>query len=223
MHINIVSDTVCPWCYVGKKKFERALSLFRADHPDEEITFTWRPFQLDPDLPKEGIDRKIHYKRKFGDNPEVRKVGERLTEMGKDLGINFAFDQIKRSPNTIDSHRLIRWAQSAGCQDDVVASLFKAYFEDGKNIGDHDVLIDVARDNGMDADLVADLLAKGADEDLVHKEDRLAREMGISGVPTFIVDQRFPIQGAQEPETILHFLNRALDVAKKEELENSAT
>ncbi|TNE41733.1 MAG: DsbA family oxidoreductase [Alphaproteobacteria bacterium] len=223
MHINIISDTVCPWCYLGKAKFERALEAFRAEHPEEDVTVTWRPFQLDPSLPKQGVDRKAYYRAKFGDNPQVRATGERIRDMGSALGITFNFDDIKISPNTLDSHRLIRWAQSADCQDAVVTALFKAYFEEGRNIGDPEVLAEIAQANGMDGDLVTELLSQNADEDLVRKDDMLAREMGVSGVPVFIIDQRFPIQGAQEPDTILHFLNRALDVRKKEELAQSST
>lgn len=223
MHINIISDTVCPWCYLGKAKFERALEAFRLEHPDEEVTVTWRPFQLDPSLPKQGVDRKAYYRAKFGNNPQVRATGERIRDMGSALGITFNFDDIEISPNTLDSHRLIRWAQSAGCQDQVVSALFKAYFEDGRNIGDPKVLAEIARANGMDAELVTELLSEEVDEDLVRKDDMLAREMGVSGVPVFIIDQRFPIQGAQEPDTILHFLNRALDVRKKEELAGAST
>jgi predicted DsbA family dithiol-disulfide isomerase len=219
MQINIISDPVCPWCYVGKKKFEKALEIFRAQHPGEEVEFTWRPFQLDPTLPKEGIDRKAYYKRKFGDNPQVKKTGEMLTEMGKDLGIHFAFDKIERSPNTLDAHRLIRWAGSAGCQDEVVAAIFSAYFEEARNIGETDVLVEIAEKNGMDGKLVRDLLEQDTDTDLVQKDVMLAGEMGISGVPTFIIDQRFPISGAQEPDTILHFLNKALEVRAKEALQ----
>jgi predicted DsbA family dithiol-disulfide isomerase len=218
MQINIISDPVCPWCYVGKKKFEKALDIFRAQHPGEEVTFAWRPFQLDPTLPKEGVDRKAYYRRKFGDSPQIKKTGEMLTQMGKDLGISFAFDKIERSPNTLDAHRLIRWAGSAGCQDKIVAAIFAAYFEEARNIGETDVLVDIADKNGMDGNLVRDLLEQETDTDLVQKDVRLAGEMGISGVPTFIIDQKFPISGAQEPDTILHFLNKALEVKAKEAL-----
>ena len=217
MQIDIISDTVCPWCYIGKRKFERALELFSEQNPDVAIKIDWRPFQLDPTTPKAGVDRREHIRRKFGDGPQIKAVGERITQMGAEEGIAFAFDKIERSPNTLDSHRLIHWASSANCQDQVVEALFKAYFEDARDIGDRQTLVQIAQDAGMDADLVKDLLERDADLDLISNEDLQAREMGISGVPTFIIDGKYPVSGAQDPTTLLHFLNRAHELGQKQE------
>jgi predicted DsbA family dithiol-disulfide isomerase len=163
MRIDIISDTVCPWCYVGKRKLERALELFLEQNPKVPVEIEWRPFQLDPTTPKEGVDRREHIKRKFGEGPQIKAVGERIAQMGAEEGIAFAFDKIERSPNTLDSHRLIHWSGGAGCQDTVVTALFKAYFEEGRDIGDRQVLVDVAQKAGMDGDLVKELLERDAD------------------------------------------------------------
>lgn len=217
MHIDIISDTICPWCYIGKRQFERALGLFYDQVDDCEIDVTWRPFQLDPSTPKEGVDRKTYLAKKFGSGPQVKAAYQRIVDMGTETGIPFAFEKIAKTPNTLDSHRLIRWAGSSGCQDAVVNALFKAYFEDGKDIGDIDVLTSIAAETGMDAELVNRLFHEGADLDLIGKDDMLAREMGIQGVPTFIVDSKFPIGGAQDPNTILWFLMKAREKAMEAE------
>lgn len=217
MQIDIISDTVCPWCYIGKRKFERALELFRGQNPGVEIEVCWRPFQLDPTTPREGVDRREHIRKKFGEGPGVKAAGQRITQVGAEEGITFVFDKIERSPNTLDSHRLIHWAGSAGCQDQVVEALFNAYFEEARDIGNPEVLIEIATSAGMETDLVQELLNGDADLDLVAKEDLQAREMGIGGVPTFIVDSKYPVSGAQEPDTLLHFFTRAYEIAQKQE------
>jgi len=205
MKLDIVSDTVCPWCYVGKRRLDKALDKVGRDTFD----IMWRPFQLDPFIPAEGVDRKSYLRAKFGSDAMLKASASPIRSAGADENIPFDFEAIKTSPNTLDSHRLIRWAHSAGCQDRVVELLFKAYFEDGKNIGDRNVLVGVAEEAGMDGGLVADLLSKDADIDLVRREDGLAREMEIHGVPTFIIDNRFAISGAQDPEVLIHFIERA--------------
>ncbi|MDO9126311.1 MAG: DsbA family oxidoreductase [Parvibaculum sp.] len=205
MQLDIVSDTVCPWCYIGKKRLDEALQI----HGGEGISLVWRPFQLDASIPDGGVDRKAYMEKKFG-TEKARTVGNTIREFGEAVGIDFRFEKIERSPNTLDSHRLIRWAGTAGCQNEMVDILFRRYFEDGEDIGSHDVLADAATEAGMDADIVRDLLLKDADKELIRQEDMLARQMGISGVPSFVVNSKWVMVGAQEPETLVRMFNKLL-------------
>jgi predicted DsbA family dithiol-disulfide isomerase len=211
MQIDVVSDTVCPWCFIGKRRLQRALAL----RPVVEAQVFWRPYRLDPTIPREGVDRKAYLRARFGDSPRSAAVGEALRGEGAGEGIDFAFDKIAKTPNTLDSHRLIRWAGSADKQDEVVERLFKAYFLKGRDIGDTQVLIDIAADAGMDSALVSELLAKDADLALVEREAGVANQMGISGVPTFIFDNRFMISGAREPEILAKIIDRALQTERE--------
>jgi predicted DsbA family dithiol-disulfide isomerase len=199
MHIDIISDTVCPWCYIGKRRLERALE----QRPDLEVDITWRAYQLNPDMPPGGKDRDAHYRAKFGSLEKTKEITESLAGVAREEKLDLEFAKIERMPNTLGSHRIARWAASANCQDDVIERLFKAYFIDGRDVGDVDVLVDIAGAAGMDPELVRDLLVSGADEDLVREEDALARQMGVTGVPCFIVDQKYSIMGAQDPEAFL--------------------
>lgn len=215
MQIDIISDTVCPWCYIGKRKLEKALWDFKMDFPAEPLDVTWRPYMLDPTIPHEGVERKAYMAKKFGGGERSKQAAAAIIGAGKLEGINFAFDKIEKSPNTMDSHRLIQWAGTAGVQHEVVSDLFAAFFELGLDIGDADVLVDIAEKNGMDADLVRDLLAKEADYEQIRQEIMSAQEMGITGVPAFVIDQKFSIPGAQEPETILRVLTRVMSNREK--------
>ena len=206
MQIDIVSDTVCPWCFVGKRKLELALS----QRPNIPFDIHWRAYRLDPDVPRGGVDRKAYMKAKFGDSPRTSAMSDAIKAAGESVHIAFAFDRIEKRPDTIDSHRLIRWAATSGKQNDVVERLFKAYFEEGRDIGDPAVLIDVAGETGMDADLVKDLLAKDADRALVEQEDALAHRMGISGVPTFIFANKYLISGAHDADKLVKVIDKTL-------------
>lgn len=212
MQIDIVSDTVCPWCFIGKRRLERAIAM----RPAMEFDVRWRPYRLDPTIPPEGVDRKAYLRAKFGDSPRSAAMGDAIRTEGAGEGIAFAFDKIERSPNTLDSHRLIRWAGGAGVQDAIVEKLFDAYFVHGRNIGDRGVLIEVAADAGMDSGLVARLLDDGAETEIVEQEDRLAHEMGISGVPTFIFQNRYMLSGAREPEVLVKVIDKAAELLKQE-------
>jgi predicted DsbA family dithiol-disulfide isomerase len=203
MQIDIVSDTVCPWCFIGKRRLEKALAL----RPDLEFDIRWRAYRLDPTIPPEGVDRKQYMQAKFGDNPNRQAMQDALLKAGHDEGIAFAFDRIARSPNTLDSHRLIRWAATAGTQNEIVERLFEAYFEDGRDIGNHDVLTEIAAETGMDSATVADLLEQDSDRALVADEDALAHRLGISGVPTFIFENKYMISGAHDPEQIVRVID----------------
>lgn len=203
MFIDVVSDTVCPWCYIGKRRFDMA----KAERPDIEIDLRWRPYQLDPTIPAEGVDRREYMEAKFGKN-RSKEVGNVIREAADEAGITLAFDKIQRSPNTFDSHRLIRWGASAGAQNEIVEILFRRYFEDGEDIGDRKVLVDAAKEAGMDHELVAYLLLHNKDADLVANEANQAREMGISGVPTFLFEGKFAVVGAQETEGYLRAIDK---------------
>ncbi|GAB4354732.1 MAG: DsbA family protein [Oricola sp.] len=199
--IDIVSDVMCPWCYIGKRRFERAV---RALGGTVDLDIRWRPFQLDPTLPREGKDRDSYLAEKFGSIERARQLYRTVEEAGAGEGIPFRFDAIAVSPNTLDAHRLIRWALGAGpgVQAKVVERLFASYFLEGANIADHAVLTGVAGEAGMDDAIVASLLAGDADRQAVQEEIATARRMGISGVPCFILDGRYAVMGAQDAETI---------------------
>ena len=206
MQIDVVSDTVCPWCFIGKRRLGRALAM----RPDVPVEVLWRPYQLDPTIPREGVDRRAYLKAKFGDSPRTAAMGDAIRNEGAGEGIDFAFDRIAKSPNTLDSHRLIRWAGGAGVQDAMVERLFKAYFVEGRDIGDAAVLTDVAGEAGMDTALVSELLGNGSDLALVEREAGMANQMGISGVPTFVFDSKFMISGAREPEILARIIDKAV-------------
>lgn len=212
MQIDVVSDTVCPWCFIGKRRLERAIAM----RPAMEFDVRWRPYRLDPTIPPEGVDRKAYLRAKFGDSPRSAAMGDAIRAEGAGEGIAFAFDKIERSPNTLDSHRLIRWAGGAGVQDAIVEKLFDAYFVHGRNIGDRAILAEVAAEAGMDSGLVARLLNDGAETEIVEQEDRLAHEMGISGVPTFIFENRYMLSGAREPEVLVKVIDKAVELLKQE-------
>lgn len=207
MQIDVVSDTVCPWCFIGKRRLARALEM----RPEVAFDVQWRPYQLDPNIPRDGVDRASYMKAKFGDGPRVAAMSESLKAEGLREGISFAFEKIDRRPNTLDSHRLIRWAASAGIQDTVVERLFAAYFLEGRDIGDPGVLEFLAADVGMDSIEVAALLAEDTDRAAVEREATLAGEMGITGVPTFIFASKYVISGAREAEVLVQVIDKALE------------
>jgi predicted DsbA family dithiol-disulfide isomerase len=202
--IDVVSDVVCPWCYLGKKRLERALA-----EEGETVQVRWRPYQLDPTIPAGGLDRQTYMRNKFGDDGRLEQIHERLRALGAEEGIAYAFDKIGRSPNTLDAHRLIRWAAEAGVQDAVVDKLFSLYFEQGRDIGDRKLLVEVAREAGMDAAGVEKRLAEGADEREVQQEIAQAQSLGVTGVPFFIFASRFGVPGAQSAEVLSSALERA--------------
>jgi predicted DsbA family dithiol-disulfide isomerase len=202
--IDVVSDVVCPWCYVGKHRLEKALAMM----PERNFAIFWRPFQLDPTIPKEGIARQAYLERKFG-RERLGDLHKPLIEIGRAEGIPFAFDKITRSPNTLDAHRLLRWAHEAGKQNEMADRLFALYFTEGGDVGSRDVLTKAAADVGLDAALVSQLLGTEADLDPVIAEINGARKMGITGVPTFIIAARFALSGAHPPETIKRAIEQA--------------
>lgn len=198
--IDIVSDVVCPWCFIGQKRLDRAIEAV----PEIAVDMRWRPFQLDPTIPPEGKDRRQYMLDKFGSGERIRQVHERIQPLGEAEGIAFRFDAIKVAPNTLDAHRVIRWADTAGdgVQNRLVRKLFQLYFEEGANIGDATVLIEAARESGMDAAVVETLLPTQADRDAVANEIATASRMGISGVPCFLLENKYAVMGAQDTATL---------------------
>lgn len=206
IHIDVVSDVVCPWCYIGKRNLEAALG--QLDNLD--VSVSWRPYQLDPTIPPEGHDRRKYMEAKFGGGDKLKIAHQRVAEAGRGAGIDFAFDAIEVSPNTLDAHRTIRWAGGAGpqAQEALVNRLFELYFEQGANIGDHDVLARAAGEVGLDENLVRQLLAGDADRQNVEREIAHAQQMGVTGVPCFIIDNKYAVTGAQPPEVIADALRQ---------------
>jgi predicted DsbA family dithiol-disulfide isomerase len=208
--IDVVSDVVCPWCYLGKARLELAI----AEVQDEVgVDINWRPYRLNPDYPPEGVDQKKSLEEKLGGAERVAQAHKMLTDFGKEVGINFNFEAIKIGPNTLDAHRLIHWAmiEDRDKADKVVNGLFKANFEEGRNVGDHAVLLDVAENAGLDRAVTASLLASDADKVLVVEEIESAQKMGVNGVPFFIFDQQYAVSGAQTPDILAGALR---DIAK---------
>ncbi|GAA2871593.1 putative DsbA family dithiol-disulfide isomerase [Aminobacter niigataensis] len=198
--IDVVSDVVCPWCFLGMKRLENAL----ASLPDIEAEVRWRPFQLDPTIPPEGKERKAYMLSKFNDETKLKQAHANLVSLGAVEGISFDFDAITVAPNTLDAHRVIRWAAASGegVQDKLARALFSLYFEQGKNVGDHAVLVEAARQAGMDAAVVEALLATDSDRDEVTNEIVTASRMGITGVPCFLLDGKYAVMGAQDSATL---------------------
>src|ERR1700761_902854 len=213
MQIDVISDTVCPWCFIGKRRLARAMAMRPA------ITFDvkWRPFRLYPTIPKGGHDRKAYMRAKFGEDPmKIVEMHKLIAAEGAKDGIEFDFAAIERRPDTLDSHRLIRWAEATGVQDEVVERLFIAYFENGEDIGDVRVLADIADLCGMDGVEVAELLESDADRAMVEREDQIAHEMGVTGVPAFIFANRVAVTGAREPEVLVMVIDKALEMAEQQ-------
>jgi len=216
LRIDVVSDVVCPWCFLGQKRLDQAI----AASPGVDIAVSWRPFQLDPTIPPEGIDRATYMRGKFGDGDGLRQAHARLEALGSEVGIDYRFDAIKVSPNTLDAHRVIRWAGAAGpeVQNKLVRNLFQLYFEQGVNIGDHSALADAASEAGMDRAVVESLLATDADRDTVAEEAATASRMGVTGVPCFLFEGKYAVMGAQDVATLVDAIKQIAAAKAKGEL-----
>ncbi len=209
MDIDIFSDTICPWCFIGKRRLERAL----AERPQPNQTIRWRAFQLNPDMPEGGMDRKRYLEVKFGGAVNAQAVYDQVRAAGESEGIAFAFEAMKRTPNTDASHRLIRHAGQKAQQEAVVQALFDAYFLRAEDIGDPEVLAAAAAAAGLDGEETRAFLASDAKAEAVRAEDKGARQAGISGVPCFIFNGHHALAGAHPPE-VLHQL---FDLANQED------
>jgi len=205
MLIEVIYDPGCPWCFIGKRQLERAL----AARPRAQATVRWWPFLLNPDMPAEGVDRSTYLMRKFGSQARISRVFGAISDFAEAVGIEFAFDRIQRTPNTRNAHRLILWAKSGETQDRVVEALFSAFFVEGRNLADDEVLIDIGASCGLDRDLLAELFATDADIERTQREYASAQRIGVTGVPFFIVAGRYGIAGAESPETIAGAIRQA--------------
>lgn len=193
--LDILSDPICPWCYVGMTLLDTAL----AERPDHPFVIEWHPFQLNPDMPPEGMDRRGYLEAKFGGKAEAVEAYARVAEMAENAGLEIDFAAITRVPNTLDCHRLIHWAGLEARQTQVAVALFEAYFAEGRDIGDRDVLADIADAEGLDAAVIRRLLATDADAADIRARDAASRERGVTGVPTFIINNQHVVPGAQQP------------------------
>lgn len=194
--LDIMSDPICPWCYIGKAHLDRALQ----DHPDHPFAIEWHPFQLNPDMPREGMDRRSYLERKFGGKEGAVRAYAPVVEHAEKAGLKINFEAMQRTPNTLDAHRLIHWAGIEGRQTAAVSALFKAYFVDARDIGDPEVLADIADSIEMDAAVVTRLLKSDVDAQDIRDRDAHSRKMGVNSVPTFIVANTHAVPGAQPPE-----------------------
>ena len=203
--LSVISDAICPWCYVGKRRLEQALALIDGARP---FKVTWRPFQLNPQMPKEGMDSREYRMRKFGSWERAQARYAQMREVGRSVGIDFRHDLMARIPNTFDAHRLIWLAGREGSQDTVVERLFRAYFSEGSDIGDRRVLAELASEAGLDGTRTAPFLASSEGTAEVAAEEDVAKRAGLSGVPTFVLDGRVLLSGAQPPEVIVQALEQ---------------
>ena len=212
VRIDIFSDVICPWCFIGKRRLERAL----AARPDLRVEVVWRAFQLNPDMPPAGIERQSYIIAKFGSAERAEHLYANIAETGAEEGLAFEFDRIRRTPNTVNAHRLILFAGRNGRQDQVVELLFRRYFQEGVDIGEVESLVAAAADAGLDADETRAYLASDRDVEAVRTEDLEARRLGVTGVPCFIAEGRYAISGAQTPEVFLRVFETAERAAAAE-------
>lgn len=204
LHLDVIVDVVCPWCFLGKRRLDAAI----ADLDDLDIEVRYRPFQLDPTIPNEGIDREEYIIGKFGSADALDEAHARLFSLGADVGITYAFDLIEKSPNTLDAHRLIRWAAAEGLADPMLERLFSLFFEEGADLTNAETLVAAAEEVGLDGDEVTMKLEDGADLDAVKADIAHAGRMGITGVPTVVVENKFAISGAQTSDVLVDALRR---------------
>ena len=205
----MIFDTVCPWCYIGKRRMEQALAL----RPHVDIDLVWRPFLLNREIPADGIDRTAYLIRKFGSEARVRRIYGAIAQAGESVDIDFAFDRIDRTPNSIDSHRLIRYALLNGANPRIVETLFFEYFINGLDIGRQDVLQEIGARDGLDGAAIGAYLNSEEDIDFVYNENTRARRMGVNGVPAFVFNEKMVISGAQEPQILARMIDAAIATA----------
>jgi len=208
MHIDIFADPVCPWCFIGKRRLQRAL----AARPALQPTIRWRPYQLNPAMPPEGVGRQSYLAAKFGSLGEAQRLYANIGHVGMLEGIDFRFDDIATTPSTIDAHRLIRYAEAYGLDSALVEAIFAAYFLEGRDIGDPAALARIAEGVGLEHGPALAFLLSDDGADAVRGEDMRARQLGIEGVPCFIVDKRYAISGAQEPEAFYSLFDLAMSL-----------
>lgn len=217
--VDVVSDVVCPWCFIGQRRLDKAT----AQLTDIDVEVRWRPYQLDPTIPPEGKDRKRYMLDKFGSEERIQQIHRRVEALGEAEGIAFAFDAIQVAPNTLDAHRVIRWASADGAdvQNRLVRRLFQLNFEQGRNVGDRAVLTAAAREAGMDAALVEALLPTDENVEDVRKEIATAQRMGVTGVPCFLLENRYAVMGAQDTDALADAIRQVAAAKARGELEDA--
>jgi predicted DsbA family dithiol-disulfide isomerase len=202
--IDVISDVICPWCYIGKRRLEKAIV-----ESQREVRVRWLPFQLNPTMPNEVISRKEYRSRKFGRWERSLELDAKMVALGETEGIHFAFDRIERMPNTEDAHRLVWLADQQDCQDAVVESLFRAYFTEARVISNRQILIDVVAEAGLDRDRAEAMLNSEQGMDAIKEAEELSRRHRVSGVPFFVIDNEITLSGAQPPDAFLDAFKKA--------------
>lgn len=198
--VDVISDVICPWCYIGKRRLEQAIATLDDQH---SVSVRWHPFQLNPSMPKEGISRREYRIGKFGSWERSAELDAQVFAAGKAEGVHFAFEKMARTPNTVDAHRLIWLSGQRGCQDAVVESLFRAYFSQGRDIGDQRVLIEMASESGLDRQAAESMFNSDEGMDAIAKGQQLSQQHQVSGVPFFIVNNAIALSGAQPPQAFV--------------------
>jgi predicted DsbA family dithiol-disulfide isomerase len=204
--VDVISDVICPWCFIGKRRLERTIAAFEGHH----VRVRWLTYQLNPTMPREGISRKEYRIGKFGSWERSLELDAQVIAVGETEGIHFAFDRIERTPNTVDAHRLISRADEQGCQTAVVEALFVAYFTEGRDITNRQTLIDVATEGGLERQLAGDALNSDEEMDELKEAEELSRRHQVSGVPFFIITDKIELSGAQQPEVFLAAFRQAI-------------
>ena len=198
LSVDVISDVICPWCYIGKRRLEKAIAVHAGP-----VKVRWLPFQLNPQMPKEGASRREYRTTKFGSWERSQELDAKVVAVGKEEGILFAFDRIERTPNTLDAHRLIWLAEKEGVQDAVVETLFRAYFTEGRDISDRQMLLDVVAEAGLDRGKAEGVLTSGGGQEAIREAEELARRVRVEGVPFFVINGKVALSGAQPPEAFL--------------------
>ena len=204
--VDVISDVICPWCFIGKRRLEKAIAAH-----GEPVKVQWHAFQLNPTMPKEGISRREYRIRKFGSWERSMQLDANIVAIGKDEGIHFNFDRMERTPNTVDAHRLIWLADKDGVQDAVVEALFIAYFTEGRDISNRQTLIDVVAEAGLDRKRAEAVLDGDEGMEAIKEAGKMADRHQVTGVPFFIINQTITLSGAQEPDTFLEAFRQAVD------------
>jgi len=207
LHVDVISDLICPWCFIGKRRLEKTVAALDGQH---EVRVCWLPFQLNPTMPKEGISRREYRTRKFGTWERSLELDAKVVAVGEAEGIHFAFDRIERTPNTLDAHRLIGLADKEAVQDAVVEALFRAYFTEGRDISKRHTLLEVVAEAGLDRSKAEGVLGNDDGLEAIKEADELTRRFRVEGVPFFIVNSKFTLSGAQQPDAFLEAFKQAL-------------
>jgi predicted DsbA family dithiol-disulfide isomerase len=205
LSVDVISDVICPWCFIGKRRLEKAITAH-----DGPVNVRWLPFQLNPQMPQDGVSRREYRTKKFGSWQRSQELDAQVAAAGAGEGIHFAFDRIERTPNTLDAHRLIWLAENEGVQDAVVEALFRAYFTEGRDISARQTLLDVVAEAGLDRAKAEDVLTSDGGQDAIREADELARRVRVEGVPFFVINGKVTLSGAQPPDAFLEAFGQAM-------------